>query len=112
MLGRAGLEAMEEQASSSGASSKSNPVKQKILLHILSPSVGVPNKITFSDIPICTTVGQLKKMIYDEVASKPSPQWQRLIYRGRALIQDEVTLADIFTQNTVGNSNTPGQIGD
>lgn len=93
---------MEEQGSSSGASSKaSNSNEQKILLHILSPSFGVPNRLTFQDVSTSTTVGELKKKIHDAVPSKPSPQWQRLIYRGRALVQDGITLKDIFTQDMV-----------
>lgn len=90
---------MEEQGSSSRASAKDS--EQKINLNVLSPSFGIPNKISFQDIPTSTTIGELKKRIYDVVPSKPSPQWQRLIYRGRALIQDSLTLKDIFTQNMV-----------
>lgn len=93
---------MDGQGSSSNASSNdASTDQQKILLYILSPSFGVPNRTTFRDILTSTTVGELKKMICDVIPSKPSPQSQRLIYRGRALIQDGLTLKDVFTQETV-----------
>lgn len=92
---------MEESGSSAQASSKvpSNP--QTILLHVLSPSIEVPNKLTFSNVPISTTVAELKTKICDAVPTRPSPDRQRLIYGGKALVQEAATLKDIFTQEKV-----------
>lgn len=93
---------MEEGGSSAQASSgvpTSNT--QTILLHVLSPSVEIPNKLTFSDVPISTTVGELKKKICDAVPARPSPDRQRLIYGGKALVQESATLLDIFSQEKV-----------
>lgn len=93
---------MEEGGSSAQASSQaptSNP--QTILLHVLSPSVEVPNKLTFSNVPISTTVGELKTKICNAVSTRPSPDRQRLIYGGKALVQETATLKDIFSQEKV-----------
>lgn len=93
---------MEEFGSSSGSSSKHSAAKrQNFMLHVLSPSADFPNKITFPDVPISATVGELKKRIWKAVDSGPSPELQRLIYRGRPLAQDTTLLKDVVTQETV-----------
>lgn len=92
---------MEEPGSSSGPSKKSVEKRQKFMLHVLSPSADVPNKITFPDVPVSATVGELKTKICNAVDSRPPPERQRLIYRGRPLLRDTATLKDIFTEETV-----------
>lgn len=96
-------------ASSDGSGSGSGP--QTIVLHVLSPAVEVPKKLIFSAIPTSTTVGELKLKIRDAVATKPAPERQRLIYRGKALTYDSTMLKDVFGQDTVSkiavNSNLP-----
>lgn len=74
---------------------------QTIFLHILSPSLEVPDKITFPAIPVSTTVGELKNKIRDAIATKPSPGRQRLIYRGKALVKTTDTMKDVFGQEAV-----------
>ena len=94
---------MEEHGSSS-AQSSSKETKSSvptILLHILSPSPEVRTKLIFSDLPVSTTVAELKIRICDAVASRPSPDRQRLIYRGRALVREGATLKEIFSQEAV-----------
>lgn len=93
---------MEELGSSSGSSSRQSAAKrQNFMLHVLSPSVGFPNKITFPDVPISATVGELKIRIWKAVDSGPSPELQRLIYRGKPLVQDTALLKDVVTQEAV-----------
>lgn len=90
---------MEEGDSSAQASAKlpmSNA--QTILLHVLSPSV---DKLTFPDVPVSTTVGELKTKICDAVPTRPPPNRQRLIYGGKALVQETATLRDVFSQEKV-----------
>ena len=67
-----------------------------VTVHILSPSVGVPKRITFSNLEKQTTLGSIKQKIQDAVSSRPSPAEQRLLYRARPLINDGATLEDIF----------------
>lgn len=74
--------------------------KTHINLVILSPSQEV-DKLTFSGIPIATSIGELRERISAAVATHPAPGRQRLIYRGHALIDVERTLKDIFTQELV-----------
>lgn len=47
------------------------------------------------------TIGELKYEICDKVASRPRPERQRLIYRGKALVQENLTLREVFSQDTV-----------
>ena len=75
---------------------------RNLTLHILSPSPEVPDRITFTDCTPSTTIADLKAKIRGVVATRPAPERQRLICGGR-LIQDNATLADIFTQNAVGS---------
>lgn len=79
----------------------SKSAAQRILLHVLSPSIEIPNKLTFSDVPTSTTVAELKTKICNVVPSRPATERQRLIYRGKALVKDGATLAEIFSQETV-----------
>ncbi|KAL9044924.1 MAG: hypothetical protein Q9214_001973 [Letrouitia sp. 1 TL-2023] len=88
------------------SSNPAEPSAQKILLHVLSPSTEVPNKLTFPDILISTTVKELKFKIQDAVPSKPDPARQRLIYRGKPLTQDQLSLKDVFTQEVIKNSES------
>lgn len=96
---------------SSASSDGSGSGPQTIVLHVLSPAVEVPKKLTFPAIPISTTVGELKLKIRDAVATKPAPERQRLIYRGKALTHEPTMLKDVFGQDTVShvvlNSSLP-----
>lgn len=59
------------------------------------------HRLTFRTLLISTTIGDLKKKIQDAVSTKPAPTRQRLIYRGKALVHDETTLADVFGREAV-----------
>ena len=80
---------------------QSTPKPQTIRLHVLSPSAEVPNKLTFPLVDISTTVGELKRKIQDAVDTKPAPERQRLIYRGKPLTRDNFTLKDVFGEEAV-----------
>ncbi|KAI9816652.1 MAG: hypothetical protein M1832_005038 [Thelocarpon impressellum] len=71
-----------------------------MLLHILSPSSEVSN-LSFPSIAASTTVGELKTLIRDAVPTKPGPDRQRLIHRGRMLGSDADTLLEVFGQAAV-----------
>ena len=95
---------MEEERSYAYDSALSkSPISKPptILLHVLSPSVEVPNRLTFADVPVSTTVGELKRKIRDAVPTRPSPDRQRLIYGGKALVQETALLKDIFSPEQV-----------
>jgi hypothetical protein len=83
----------------------SEEASQAIELKILSPSPEVGNTgLHFNSLPVSTTVGELKDRIRDIVSSRPAHDRQRLIYLGRALVQDADTLLDVFGANAVGTS--------
>ena len=74
--------------------------KTHINLVILSPSPDV-TKLNFSNISTATTIGDLKEKISAEVATRPTPARQRLIYRGHALVDAGKSLKEVFTQEIV-----------
>src|SRR6266536_1428701 len=75
------------------------PPPGNICLHVVSP--GPENRHTFTSLPLTTTIGELKLLIADSTPSKPPPERQRLIYRGRRLAVDTDCLVDIFGRSEV-----------
>ena len=95
------MESLPQPSAEASTSSKS-PSKN-ILLHVLSPAVEVPNsRLTFSAVSASTTIEELKKKIQDAISTKPSPERQRLIYRGKALVRNEASLQEVFGNEAVG----------
>ncbi|KAI1819158.1 hypothetical protein F4861DRAFT_534680 [Xylaria intraflava] len=70
-------------------------------LQLLSPSVNVPQPLVFENLPITTTVGQLKGRIRDCLSTKPPDNAQRLIHRGRLLARDTETMLELFGQDSL-----------
>lgn len=81
-----------------GASTEQRSNKDRFTLHIVSPTA---QKITFTNLPCSTTVAQLRNRIFEASPFHPPAESQRLIYRGRPILQPERTLLDIFTQQAV-----------
>ncbi|PYH96741.1 hypothetical protein BO71DRAFT_448466 [Aspergillus ellipticus CBS 707.79] len=69
---------------------------RSIVLHVLCPSLPPPNKYSLYDLSPSSTVAALKARISRTIPSEPSPETQRLIYRGKPLINDAVTLRDVL----------------
>jgi hypothetical protein len=65
-----------------------------INLKILSPSSEVEGGVNFSDLPTTITVHELRNRIQDAVPT-------RLIYRGRVVADDAVTLGHVFGADNV-----------
>ncbi|KAL8686056.1 MAG: hypothetical protein Q9218_007379 [Villophora microphyllina] len=81
-------------------SEEQTPKGQTIVLNVLSPSTEeIPNKLSFSDIPVTTNVRALKERIQNAVPARPSLARQRLIYQGKVLASDEANLKNIFGQD-------------
>ncbi|KAL8838991.1 MAG: hypothetical protein Q9170_001921 [Blastenia crenularia] len=81
------------------------PTEQTIVLNVLSPSTEeIPNKLTFPEIPIATTVKALKERIQDAVPARPALPRQRLIYQGKVLASDEASLKSIFGQEAINKA--------
>jgi hypothetical protein len=70
-------------------------------LQVVSPSVGVTGPLSFPQLPIGTTVKQLKEKIRESLSMRPSDDHQRLIHRGRLLAREDETMSEIFGQETV-----------
>ncbi|PYH69592.1 uncharacterized protein BO88DRAFT_487710 [Aspergillus vadensis CBS 113365] len=82
------------------ASSENQPAlaesPQSIALHVLCPSLPPPNRFTLHDISPSITISSLKARIAQTIPSEPSPETQRLIYRGKPLTNDAVALNDVL----------------
>ncbi|KAF2743943.1 hypothetical protein M011DRAFT_470840 [Sporormia fimetaria CBS 119925] len=72
-----------------------------INLKVLSPSTEVQGDITLPAIPISTTVKDLRLRIQNEIATRPSTDRMRLIYRGRVVANETDTLSDVFGAENV-----------
>ncbi|KAL1963586.1 hypothetical protein VTN77DRAFT_8031 [Rasamsonia byssochlamydoides] len=81
---------------SAGPADEAPQAPRTIILHILSPSFENPNRLTFDNLPLTTTVGALKERITESIPSRPSAAQQRLIYRGKPLLNDSVMLQNIL----------------
>ncbi|OAX79717.1 hypothetical protein ACJ72_05959 [Emergomyces africanus] len=68
---------------------------QTIILHILSPSLEAPNRVTLDDIPLSIKISDLKTRLSETLPNRPRPDIQRLIYRGKPLSNDEEQLGNI-----------------
>ncbi|KAI0537771.1 hypothetical protein GGR58DRAFT_470227 [Xylaria digitata] len=79
------------------------PESGQFTLQILSPSLNVPQPL-FLDLPITTTVRQLKERIRGHVRSKPPDDAQRLIHRGRLLARDSETMFELFGEELLRSS--------
>ncbi|KAL4893758.1 hypothetical protein BDV59DRAFT_201525 [Aspergillus ambiguus] len=62
------------------------------VLHILCPSLPPPNRFTFKDLTASHTLRDLKSRISQAIPTRPPPETQRLIYRGKPLAHDGATL--------------------
>jgi hypothetical protein len=78
-----------------------SPQELTVNLQIVSPSVRVTRPLQFDSLPSMTTVKQLKEMIREILPFRPADDKQRLIHRGRALLNESETLLDIFGAEAV-----------
>ncbi|KAJ5625034.1 hypothetical protein N7510_001343 [Penicillium lagena] len=78
------------------ASPKANMSPTTITLHILCPSLAPHNRITMLNFALSTTIAQLKDKLAADIATHPAPSTQRLIYGGKRLEQDDVTLEAVL----------------
>lgn len=69
---------------------------RKIVLHVLCPSLPAPNRFTFHDLTLSTTVATLKSRISESVPSRPDATRQRLIYCGKPIANDDLTLQTVL----------------
>jgi hypothetical protein len=78
------------------ASPDARVVATAIALHILCPQIPVHNRITIANIPLSTTIAQLKNRLAALIATHPPPTAQRLFYGGKRLEQDDATLEAVL----------------
>ncbi|KAJ5747080.1 uncharacterized protein N7511_008776 [Penicillium nucicola] len=76
--------------------STSSSVESTANLNILCQTLPPPGRFPIRDLPLSTTIGQLRTRIAETFPGNPPSSTQRLIYQGRALLGDSVTLGDIL----------------
>ncbi|MCJ1310344.1 hypothetical protein MMC25_004008 [Agyrium rufum] len=76
-----------------------------LTLNVRSPSNRVPPHLTLSGITRNTTIREVKNKIQSSIPSGPSPEDQRLIYRARPLVRDDMTVEEIFGQEELRHSD-------
>ncbi|KAJ5491348.1 hypothetical protein N7539_002915 [Penicillium diatomitis] len=69
---------------------------QMITINVLNPSLPSPGRVTLRDVPLETTVGQLRRQISKSLPNQALSTTQRLIYLGRVLVNDNSTLSETF----------------
>lgn len=82
--------------------SQSAPSALLIDLKVVSPSTEIDESgLNFPSLPAATTVGEVKLRIKDTVASHPTLDRQRFIYRGHVLVDNDATLLNVFGEQAV-----------
>ncbi|EGE80648.1 ubiquitin family protein [Blastomyces dermatitidis ATCC 18188] len=76
-----------------GLSSASSSDVQTIVLHIVSPSL--QNRVTLNNVPLAIKILELKTRLSEALPNHPRPDVQRLIYRGKPLLNNEDQLGNI-----------------
>ncbi|KAI9701064.1 MAG: hypothetical protein M1836_001733 [Candelina mexicana] len=87
-----------------GKPTNSNTDTRMISVNILSPSSEINSPLSFPSLPITTTVAELKHRIQDAVATRPTLERQRLIYRGKMLGSGSATMKDVFGPEALDDS--------
>ena len=81
-------------------------------LQVLSHSVGIAETLSFPELPVSTTIAQLKTKIKEKVThANADEESQRLIYQGRILSDGEQTMTEVFGAETVCPSHNPHSLG-
>ncbi|KAI8625192.1 hypothetical protein F5Y19DRAFT_489865 [Xylariaceae sp. FL1651] len=94
---------MTSNSSDSSASTAAEP--GLFTLQILSPSLGVPQPLLLENLPVSTTVRQLKERIRSTISTKPRHDAQRLIHRGRLLARDPETMLELFGEEALRSAD-------
>lgn len=84
-------------------STETTEATRTINVKVLSQLPEPDGVIHFENLPVTTTVGELKTKIQDHVTSKPAVEHQRIIYRGRVMARETSTLLDVFGRDAVGS---------
>jgi len=67
-----------------------------ITLHILCPFLPPPSRFTFNNVPLSTTIAQLRVQLAHTILGQTVPTTSRLIFLGRPLTMDSATLEEVL----------------
>ena len=80
-------------------------------IRVLSQLPEPYSTLSFDNLPASTTVRALKHHVLQALPSRPQPEVQRLICRGRLLTRDGDTLLDIGLEHLIGDEARVGTSG-
>ncbi|KAL9128296.1 MAG: hypothetical protein Q9217_003001 [Psora testacea] len=92
---------MAENLQESAATAHSD--KNYVHVKVVSPSLP---SLTLPSVPVSTTVSELKAKICQIAPTHPHVLHQRLIYRGHPLLRSDLTVKDLFTQQTINENDS------
>lgn len=97
---------MADTAHAAGQPDASPSSPRTIEVKVLSQLSEPDGTLVLSSLPVTTSVAALKTLISQSLASKPPPDRQRLIHRGRVMAREADTLEDVFGSDNVRQSST------
>ncbi|KAF3398306.1 hypothetical protein F1880_006124 [Penicillium rolfsii] len=84
-------------AAATAAGNEGDGRPRTVTIHVLSPSLPGTSRFPLHNVELDTTVGELRVRISHSFPGHPEPMTQRLIYRGRPLINDTQKLSRILS---------------
>jgi hypothetical protein len=72
-----------------------------VTLHVLCPFGTPPNRFTFDNVPLFTTIAQLRVQLARTILGSTVPTTSRLIFLGRPLTVDSATLGEVLVPSNV-----------
>lgn len=98
--------AMADAAYAAGQPDASRSPPRTVEVKVLSQLSGPDGTLILPSLPVTTSIAALKTLISQSLASKPPPDRQRLIHRGRVMAREADTLEDVFGSDNVRQSST------
>ena len=83
------------------AATNEDELRDRIDLKVLSPNLESTGGLNLRDLPVSTTIADLRVKLHNELPGNPSPERLRLIYLGRLIRRDSDTLLDVFGREAV-----------
>lgn len=91
------------QAAVPAASDNVLESREAVTLHVLCPFLPPPSRFTFNNIPLSTTIAQLRVRLAGAILGHAEPIMSRLIFLGRPLTVDSATLGEVLAPVNVRN---------
>lgn len=95
---------MADQPGNSSQEESSSAQGRCINVSVKTPNVELSTSL--QNVPLSTTIRELKQMIRENAPTQPAENRQRLIFHGRPLLRDEQALVDALGENMIRDLET------